>query len=57
MTKAGEPIRHDDTEIIRRVFREAAAGISLPDIANRLNDEGIPPPQSSAKNDDCGGKL
>jgi DNA invertase Pin-like site-specific DNA recombinase len=46
----GEPIRGDriidqaKAEIIRRIFREFAAGISPRAIARRLNDEGIPGP-------------
>ncbi|HEX4077502.1 MAG TPA: recombinase family protein [Rhizomicrobium sp.] len=49
----GEPIRGDRTinssqaEIIRRVFREFAAGISPRTIARRLNDEGIPGPDGA----------
>jgi len=46
----GEPIRGERTineeqaEIVRRIFREFAAGISPRAIARRLNDEGIPGP-------------
>jgi hypothetical protein len=44
----GEPIREDrkineaEVEIMRRIFHEFAAGVSLRTIAQRLNDEGIP---------------
>jgi len=46
----GEPVRGERTinegqaEIVRRIFREFAAGISPRTIARRLNDEGIPGP-------------
>ena len=49
----GEPIRGERTvnpveaEIIRRVFREFAAGVSPRAIARRLNDEGIPGPDGT----------
>ncbi|MGO8868334.1 MAG: recombinase family protein [Alphaproteobacteria bacterium] len=49
----GEPIRggrtsnEGEAEIIRRVFREFAAGISPRAIARRLNDEGIPAPDGA----------
>ena len=49
----GEPIRGERTindaeaEIIRRVFREFAAGNSPRAIARRLNDEGIPGPDGA----------
>jgi site-specific DNA recombinase len=49
----GEPIRGERTinpieaEIIRRVFREFAAGISPRATARRLNDEGIPSPDGA----------
>ncbi len=49
----GEPIRGERTineaeaEIIRRVFREFAAGISPRSIARRLNDERIPGPDGA----------
>jgi site-specific DNA recombinase len=49
----GEPIRGERTinsaeaEIIHRVFREFAAGISPRAIARRLNDEGIPGPDGA----------
>lgn len=48
--REGEPVRGDRTinegqaEIVRRIFREFAAGISPRAIARRLNDEGIPGP-------------
>lgn len=48
--RAGEPVRGERTinegqaEIVRRIFREFAAGISPRAIARRLNDEGIPGP-------------
>ena len=47
---AGEPVRGgrriDEAEaaIVRRVFREFAAGVSPRAIARRLNDEGVPGP-------------
>lgn len=47
----GEPIRglreidEDQAEIVRRVFREYAAGQSALAIAKRLNEEGIAPPK------------
>jgi DNA invertase Pin-like site-specific DNA recombinase len=49
----GEPIRGERTvnqpqaEIVRRVFRAFAAGISPRAIARRLNDEGIPGPDGA----------
>jgi site-specific DNA recombinase len=49
----GEPIRGErainpiEAEIIRRVFRAFAAGISPRAIARRLNDEGIPGPDGA----------
>ena len=49
----GEPIRSErivneaEAEIIRRVFREFAAGISPRAIARRLNDQGIPGPDGA----------
>ena len=49
----GEPIRGERTiceaeaEIIRRVFREFAAGVSPRAIARRLNSEGIPGPDGA----------
>src|SRR5437879_9488071 len=49
----GEPIRGERTineaeaEIVRRVFREFAAGISPRAIARRLNDEGIAGPDGT----------
>jgi len=48
--REGEPVRGERTinegqaEIVRRIFREFAAGISPRAIARRLNDEGIPGP-------------
>ena len=53
ISAAGEPIRGDRTvneaqaEIVRRVFRDFAAGISPRAIARRLNDEGIPGPDGA----------
>ena len=53
ISAAGEPIRGDRTvneaqaEIVRRVFREFAAGISPRAIARRLNDEGISGPDGA----------
>ena len=47
---AGEPVRGErrideaEAAIVRRVFREFAAGISPRAIARRLNDEGVPGP-------------
>ena len=47
---AGEPIRgarridEGEAAIVRRVFREFAAGVSPRAIARRLNDEGVPGP-------------
>ena len=49
----GEPIRGERTvneaqaEIVRRVFRTFASGISPRAIARRLNDEGIPGPDGA----------
>src|SRR5271166_3929444 len=49
----GEPIRGERTindaqaEIVRRVFRAFAAGVSPRAIARRLNDEGIPGPDGA----------
>ena len=49
----GEPIRGERTiktaqaEIVRRVFRAFASGISPRAIARRLNDEGIPGPDGA----------
>jgi hypothetical protein len=49
----GEPIRGERTinsaeaEIIRRVFREFATGISPRAIARRFNDQGIPGPDGA----------
>jgi len=48
--REGEPVRGERTineeqaEIVRRIFRAFAAGISPRAIARRLNDEGIPGP-------------
>lgn len=48
--RAGEPVRGERTingaeaEIVRRIFREFAAGKSPRAIARRLNDEGVPGP-------------
>ncbi|UMM07984.1 recombinase family protein [Gluconobacter frateurii] len=50
----GEPIRGDRTinvveaEVVRRIFRNFAAGLGPRAIAFRLNDEGIPAPGSGA---------
>jgi site-specific DNA recombinase len=41
----------DEAEIIRRIFREFAAGISPRTIARRLNDDGIPGPDGKLWND------
>ena len=47
---SGEPVRGertinpDQAEVIRRVFRDFAAGISPRAIARRLNDDGVPGP-------------
>ena len=49
----GEPIRGERTiceaeaEIIRRVFREFASGVSPRTIARRLNDKGVPGPDGA----------
>jgi site-specific DNA recombinase len=46
----GDPMHNNaEAQIIRRVFREFAAGISPRNIARRLNDEGIPPPDSGGE--------
>src|ERR1700674_4972272 len=53
----GEPIRGErivnetEAEIVRRVFRDFAAGISPRAIARRLNDEGVPGPDGALWND------
>jgi site-specific DNA recombinase len=53
ISAAGEPIRGDRTvndaqaEIVRRVFREFASGISPRAIARRLNDDGISGPEGA----------
>ena len=53
ISAAGEPIRGEraineaEAEIIRRVFREFAAGISPRSIARRFNDERIPGPDGA----------
>ena len=53
ISAAGEPIRGDRTvneaqaEVVRRVFREFAAGISPRAIARRLNGEGISGPDAA----------
>ncbi|WP_328285757.1 recombinase family protein [Magnetospirillum molischianum] len=50
---AGEPVRGERTvnsaqaEVVRRVFRDFAVGISPRTIARRLNNEGIPGPDST----------
>ena len=47
---SGEPLRgerrinEDEAEIVRRIFRDFAAGISPRTLARRLNDEGVPGP-------------
>lgn len=49
----GDPIRGlreidpDQAEIVRRIFREAAAGMSAQRIAERLNAEGVAPPRGA----------
>ena len=54
---AGEPIRggrtvnEKEADVVRRVFREFAAGVSPRAIAQRLNDEGIPGPSDRLWND------
>ena len=54
---AGEPVRGERTvnekeaDVVRRVFRDFAAGISPRAIAKRLNDEGIPGPSDRLWND------
>ena len=54
---AGEPVRGERTvneneaNIVRRVFRDFAAGVSPRAIAQRLNDEGIPGPSGRLWND------
>ena len=54
---AGEPLRGERTvneqeaDVVRRVFRDFAAGISPRAIAKRLNDEGIPGPSDRLWND------
>src|SRR5215218_9185505 len=37
-------IREDEAAVVRRIFREAAAGRPIRDIARRLNADGIPAP-------------
>jgi len=50
---SGEPIRGErrinpaQAEVVRRVFRDFAVGISPRTIARRLNDEGIPGPDGT----------
>lgn len=50
---AGEPVRGEreivpeEAEIIRRIFRDFAAGISPRALARRLNDEGVPGPDGA----------
>ena len=54
---AGEPIRGERTineqeaSVVRRVFRDFAAGVSPRAIAQRLNNEGIPGPSGRLWND------
>ena len=54
---AGEPVRGERTvnekeaDVVRRVFRDFAAGVSPRAIAQRLNDEGIPGPSGRLWND------
>ena len=54
---AGEPVRGERTvnereaDIVRRVFRDFAAGVSPRAIAQRLNDESVPGPSSRLWND------
>lgn len=36
----------EEAEVVRRIFREAAEGVSYKDIARRLNQEGIAAPES-----------
>ena len=49
----GEPIRgerrinEDEAEIVRRIFKEFAAGVSPRTLARRLNDKGIPGPSGA----------
>jgi DNA invertase Pin-like site-specific DNA recombinase len=49
--EAGRPIRglreidEDEAEIVRRIFREYAAGASPVTIARRLNEDGVPGPR------------
>src|SRR6266566_1438162 len=57
ITTDGEPIRGDreiverEAEIVRRIFRDFAGGISPRTIARKLNDEGIPGPEGKLWND------
>jgi len=54
---SGEPVRGertvnpDQAEVVRRVFRDFAAGISPRAIARRLNDEGVPGPDGKLWSD------
>ena len=54
---AGEPVRGERTvneqeaDIVRRVFRDFAAGVSPRAIARHLNDEGLPGPSGRLWND------
>ena len=54
---AGEPVRGERTvnekeaDVVRRVFRDFAAGVSPRAIAQRLNHEGIPGPSGRLWND------
>ena len=54
---AGDPVRGERTvnkqeaDVVRRVFRDFAAGVSPRAIAKRLNDEGIPGPSGKLWND------
>ncbi|MPZ40925.1 MAG: recombinase family protein [Rhizobiales bacterium] len=57
MTTDGEPIRGDreivshEAEIVRRIFRDFAGGISPRTTARTLNDEGVPGPEGKLWND------
>ncbi len=49
--RGGRKINQAQAELIRRVFRDFAAGISPRTLARRLNEEGIPGPAGALWND------
>jgi site-specific DNA recombinase len=47
LVRGERTINPTEAEIVRRVFREFAAGVSPRTIARRLNDERIPSPEGA----------